>query len=190
MAKLRCNRHNSSCGTANLSRRMGTKEMNVLANRETVFSDCRKFRYTLWRTWNPVENPTYAMFIGLNPSTADETNDDPTVRRCIRFSKDWGYGALCMTNIFAYRATDPYDMKAQRDPVGSQNDFWLRNISAKASVVIAAWGVHGEYLGRGKQVFEMLPSLQCLGTTVNGQPRHPLYLRAVERPRYYTACGV
>lgn len=159
--------------------------MNAITNRETVFSDCRKFRYTLWRTWNP-ENLTYAMFIGLNPSTADETNDDPTVRRCIRFSKDWGYGALCMTNIFAYRATDPREMKAQSNPVGACNDSWLVEIWSRASIVIAAWGVHGEFLGRDKEVFDRLPNLHCLGTTKAGYPKHPLYLRADEKPREYS----
>ena len=90
--------------------------------RETVFSPCRRWRYTLWRDWmdDVLEleeragnnSAKYAMFIGLNPSTADETRDDPTVRRCVGFAKSWGYGALCMTNIFAWRDTDPAGMKA------------------------------------------------------------------------------
>ena len=83
-----------------------------------TFSHCRKYRYTLWRNWAGLM-PTgkgYAMFVGLNPSTADETNDDPTIRRCIAFAKAWGYDALCMTNIFAFRATNPMVMLAQPAP--------------------------------------------------------------------------
>lgn len=86
-------------------------------------SDCRTYRYELWRTWD--ESKPYAMFIGLNPSTADETEDDPTIRRCINFAKTWGYGGLCMTNLFAYRATQPEDMKRASDPIGNKNDETL-----------------------------------------------------------------
>jgi hypothetical protein len=80
------------------------------------------------------------MFVGLNPSTADETSDDPTIRRCIAFAKSWGYSALCMTNLFAYRATDPKIMKKAQYPVGPDNDDYLKMLSAGAGVVIAAWG--------------------------------------------------
>ena len=83
------------------------------------------------------------MFVGLNPSTADEVSDDPTVRRCISYAKAWGYAGLCMTNIFAFRATDPKDMKAVHDPVGMDNDMHLLRVSRHAGVVIAAWGAHG-----------------------------------------------
>ena len=95
-----------------------------MINRQTIFSPCRRYRYTLWRAWD-MFNPGYVMFIGLNPSTADEVQDDPTIRRCIGYAKEWGYGAFCMTNIFAFRATDPRVMKAQADPVGPENDKWL-----------------------------------------------------------------
>lgn len=72
---------------------------------DAELSKCRTYRYALWRTWD--ESKPFAMFVGLNPSTADELEDDPTIRRCINFSKLWGYGGLCMVNLFAYRATDP-----------------------------------------------------------------------------------
>ena len=81
-------------------------------NKTATFSECRKYRYTLWRRWDGLFASGYAMFIGLNPSTADETNDDPTIRRCIGYARDWGYGGLCMTNLFAFRATLPKNMKA------------------------------------------------------------------------------
>lgn len=116
------------------------------------------------------------MFIGLNPSTADEVQDDPTVRRCIRYAQSWGYGALCMANIFAYRATDPRIMMEAADPVGPDNDYQLVELAARASVIIAAWGVHGTFQGRGDAVRSMLPNLHYLRLTKDGSPAHPLYL--------------
>lgn len=148
--------------------------------RRTVFSRCRRWRYTLWRTWD--DGLPYCQFIGLNPSTADEVQDDPTVRRCIRFARDWGYGALCMTNAFAYRATDPALMKAQPDPVGRDNDRWLAEIAAGAGLVVAAWGVHGTHLERDRRLLDRLGTLHCLGVTQAGHPRHPLYVRADTQP--------
>jgi len=88
--------------------------MSPVINKRAAFSPCRTFRYSLWHQWGD-DSLGYAMFIGLNPSTADETLDDPTVRRCINFARDWGYGALCMTNLFAFRSTDPSVMKAHPD---------------------------------------------------------------------------
>ncbi len=154
--------------------------------RETIFSPCRRYRYTLWRDWNPLltEN-IYAMFIGLNPSTADETNDDPTIRRCISFSKAWGCDSFCMTNIFAFRATDPKVMIAEPNPIGDENDDWLVRCARKASIIVAAWGVHGEHMGRGKVVARMIPGLKCLGVTKDGYPRHPLYVRGDVVPEKY-----
>ena len=142
-----------------------------------MFSPDRAHRYTLWREFD-LTNHAYVQFIGLNPSTADEVEDDPTVRRCIDFAKRWGYGALCMTNIFAFRATDPRDMKAHPEPIGRDNDSWLRQVAAGAGLVVAAWGIHGAFMGRGQAVSAYLPGLKCLGVTKDGSPRHPLYVKA------------
>lgn len=139
-----------------------------------VFSPCRQYRYKLWRTWHS-EKP-FLNVIGLNPSTADETVDDPTIRRCIQFAKDWGYGGLIMSNLFAFRATLPSVMKAQADPIGIENDQWLQASAAQAGLVLAAWGNDGEYLNRGRTVAAMIRNLHCLGVTKSGQPKHPLYL--------------
>jgi len=155
-----------------------------MSDRKTIFSECRKYRYTLWRAWDML-NPAYAMFIGLNPSTADETHDDPTVRRCIGYAKSWGYGALCMTNLFAFRATDPQDMKAAYSPVGLFNDVYLKQCAEDAGVVVAAWGTHGIHQNRGTIVMKMLPGLLCLGVTKNGYPKHPLYLPLGLQPLPY-----
>lgn len=145
-----------------------------------IFSDCRKWRYILWRRWDRELPP--CIFIGLNPSTADETTDDPTIRRCIGFARRWGYGSLYMLNIFAYRATEPADMKAADDPIGPRNDRWLeeavRETLKAGGGAVAAWGAHGNFADRQKAVAALLSGfeLQCLGTTRSGCPKHPLYL--------------
>ena len=138
------------------------------------FSPCRRYRYTLWRLWGGARG--YLMFIGLNPSTADEVQDDPTVRRCIGYARDWGYSGLWMTNIFAYRATKPDDMKAVADPEGPENDRWLGQVAAGAELVVAAWGTHGAYRDRHQRVRDLLPQLHYLRLTQEGYPAHPLYL--------------
>lgn len=154
---------------------MKTDKERAIELSKTIFSPCRKYRYTLWREWS--EGEGYAMFIGLNPSTADEINDDPTIRRCINYAKDWGYNALCMTNMFAYRATDPRDMKAVDDPIGPDNDKHLINMATGAGVVIAAWGTHGIHNNREAEVLRLIPNLHCLKLTSKGHPSHPLYLK-------------
>ena len=151
------------------------------ARSPATFSPCRSYRYSLWREWG-ADSLGYAMFIGLNPSTADETRDDPTVRRCINFAKDWGFGALCMTNLFAFRATDPKVMQVQADPNGPENNVTLKKLARDASVVVAAWGTHGTHMGRDKEVVAMLPGLKCLVLTKEGLPKHPLYLLKTLRP--------
>lgn len=147
-----------------------------------IFSPDRTYRYMLWRQWDD-ELPK-CTFIGLNPSTADENFDDPTIRRCIRFAKDWGYGRMQMLNLFAYRATDPLVMRLAEDPVGPQNDRWLVEACERSALVVAAWGMHGLYRGRQDHVDGLLEAfpVQCLGKTKSGCPRHPLYLRATTQP--------
>ncbi len=151
-----------------------------MMERSAVFSDCRRYRYELWRRWG---SGKFVMFIGLNPSTADEENDDPTVRRCIAFARAWGYDALCMTNIFAFRATDPKVMKAQFDPAGLGNDKTLARLSREAGVVVAAWGTHGTHMNRGEAVRKLAHNLQCLKLTKDGHPGHPLYLPSSLMPQ-------
>lgn len=145
---------------------------------DTDFSPCRTWRYTLTRMWDKTKQPV--MFVALNPSTADEVRNDPTVRRCMGYARFWGYGGLVMTNIFAFRATDPRVMKAAKDPVGPENDSWLQRKAETAGIVVAAWGTHGVYRGREDAVRLMFIQrkvrLMCLGKTKGGHPKHPLYL--------------
>jgi hypothetical protein len=148
--------------------------------KDASLSTCRKYRFALWRIWD--EALPYAMIIGLNPSTADEVEDDPTIGRCIDFAKSWGYGGLCMANLFAYRATDPEDMIKASDPIGAENDQWLINLAKDAGVVVAAWGNDGSYKGRSKEVIQLIPSLHYLKLNKTGEPAHPLYLKGTLKP--------
>jgi hypothetical protein len=137
------------------------------------------------------------MVIGLNPSTADETNDDPTVRRCIGYARSWGFGGLLMTNLFAFRATDPRDLKRAPDPSGPGQLASLRasanSVLADNGAVLAAWGIHGSHQGWADRARAMLIDAEipvaCLGLTRSGEPRHPLYLRADAVPVVYLGDG-
>ncbi len=148
---------------------------------DAKFSEDRVYRYALWRIWD--ENQPKVMFIGLNPSTANETEDDPTVRRCKGFAKSWGYGGLIMANIFAYRATEPKNMESAKDPIGPENDAWLLKLTQEATLVIGAWGNHGKFKSRGKVVVDSIPDLYCLKMNETGHPAHPLYLPSASRPK-------
>jgi len=139
------------------------------------FSDCRTWRYILWRTWD--DRLPVVAFIGLNPSTADEMNDDPTVRRCCGFAKAWGFGGIYMLNLFAFRATDPKKMKEAPDPIGPENDIAISIHAFKAGKVVFCWGNHGAFMGRGKAVMEKIHPAEVFGFTKQGEPKHPLYLR-------------
>jgi hypothetical protein len=138
------------------------------------FARGMRHRYSLWRVWDP-SRPLFAV-VGLNPSTADERENDPTVRRCVGFAEREGCGGLVMLNLFAYRATDPRDMLAARDPVGRHNDAVIDAVMARIPRTVAAWGVHGGHGGRGAELLARLPHLSCFGVTRNGHPKHPLYL--------------
>ena len=143
-----------------------------------TFSRDRVHRYLLWRVWD-ASRPLLAWVL-LNPSTADETREDPTIRRCIRFAMDWGYGGVETTNIFALRSTDPAALRTARDPIGPGNDTALRDLAERHATVVAAWGNHGAWLDRSTRVRELLrrAKTRCLGLTSLAQPRHPLYVRA------------
>ncbi len=124
----------------------------------------------------------YAMFIGLNPSTADETEDDPTIRRCINYAKDWGFGGLCMVNLFGFRATEPKDMKNATDPIGPDNDTWLRKLAKDSGVIVGAWGNHGSFMNRSNEILKIIPNIKCLKQNASGEPAHPLYQKKTATP--------
>jgi len=138
-----------------------------------VLSKDRKYRYALWRIWET--DLSKVMFICLNPSKADEFNDDPTLVRCINFAKSWGYGGVVTANLFAYRSTCPKELKMVESPIGMENDRWLKILSKKAEMVIGGWGNHGLYMSRSETVAKMIPNIYCLCKNKSGQPSHPLY---------------
>jgi hypothetical protein len=150
-----------------------------------LFSPCRRWRYLLWRRWD--QERGICAFVGLNPSTADETKDDPTIRRCIGFAKAWGYGALFMLNAYAYRATNPQVMKAYgANAIGPLNNEYLRRAALECDLVVAAWGVNCDDLREHaiRRDFEAIRKpLHVLGLTKDGHPKHPLYLRGDLEPR-------
>lgn len=159
------------------------------------FSDCGTYRYVLLRLVDlglddlDGKQDRSVNFVMLNPSTADDVADDPTVRRCIGYARRWGYGELLVTNLFAFRATDPKAMKAADDPVGPENDEYIRKIAGAVDLVVLAWGSHGDYRRRDEQVRRIVAGVgkepHCLTVTATGQPGHPLYLGRDLRPIRY-----
>ena len=144
-------------------------------NKAANFSSCRKYRYSLSRIWD--KQKKFVLFIGLNPSTADEEMDDPTIRRCSGYAQNWGYGGLMMVNLFAYRTTFPSNLKKVKCPIGIENDKYILKLSKKADITVAAWGDNGNLYNRDKQVLSLVPNLLCLKINKSGQPAHPLYLK-------------
>jgi hypothetical protein len=142
--------------------------------RSAIFSPCRTYRFSLSRIWNP--KLASVLFVGLNPSTADEQDDDPTVRRCVGFARQWTFGGLILVNLFAYRSTDPAGLLEADDPVGSGNDKHILANAHEAECVVVAWGTKGSLLDRDQHVLALLPGAHCLGVTKDGHPKHPLYL--------------
>jgi len=151
----------------------------IASDSGAVFSRCRRWRYLLWRRWDasrPIAN-----FLMLNPSTADEFRLDPSCTRARLYAERWGYGALIVTNLFGWRATDPGDMKAAREPVGRANDAAILRAAREAAIVVCAWGNHGAHRERSARVLALLREtgieLRALRVTGAGEPAHPLYLR-------------
>lgn len=151
---------------------------NKIIQKRALLDETRKYRYVLTRKIN--QKPPI-LFIMLNPSTADEFQDDPTIRRIIGFTKSWGYGVSIVMNIFAYRSSDPSELRKAIDPIGRLNDYYLDLVSNHVDKIIVAWGVNGNYLKRAKKVIDRLPlrnKVFCLEMTKGGYPKHPLYVRS------------
>ena len=149
-----------------------------------VYSDCEAYRYALTRVWDA--GGRRALFIMLNPSTATEVQNDPTVERCERRARALGFGGFRVTNIFAWRDTDPKKMRAAADPVGPGNDAAIEESCPWVDQIIAGWGTHGAHLERGADVERLLRRagrpVFHLGLTKAGHPRHPLYIAYSQQP--------
>jgi hypothetical protein len=156
-------------------------------HKSAVLSEDGKYRYVLRRQWSMCDATQFftPVFICLNPSTADESVDDPTVRRCVGFAKAWGWCEVTILNLFALRCTDPRGLVGHPDPRGPENEKHLLEFG-KFNQAIACWGVGGALMGEGKRVSQMLAFHGCellhLGLTKDGYPRHPLYLPSSARP--------
>jgi hypothetical protein len=143
-----------------------------------LFDHTKQYRYTLGRRWS--DNPKRVCFCLLNPSTADESVLDPTLTRCFGYANDWGFGAMDVCNAFALRSTDPKGLREVADPIGPDNDAQILELASTADLVIVGWGTHAKLGDRHQQVIDLLSpvcKLMCLGTTKEGYPKHPLYLR-------------
>lgn len=148
---------------------------------DAVFSG--DYRYALKRTWD--ESLPNLMYIGLNPSIADATIDDPTVKKCIAYAKHLGFGRISIGNLFAYICTEPAGMKEAKDPIGPENNEWLKRLANDSKLIIAMWGNHGKFMDRDKKVIELGLELYCLKTTQKQQPHHILYLPYGLKPEKY-----
>jgi len=148
-----------------------------------IFDGTGQYRYSLWRIWDP--DKPLVMFIGLNPSTADQENDDPTIRRVRNFAVSWGYGGVYMMNLFAYVTAYPDILKQAADPI-RDNDKWLTDISGKCQDIIFSWGAFSEAKQRAKEVIKMFPDALAISINKDGSPGHPLYLKSDLKPIKYT----
>ena len=156
---------------------------------DTTWSPDRSHRYFLRRPASLLDQakPVIA-FILLNPSTADERKDDPTVAKCRRYAAGWGFGEVIVLNAFAYRATDPKNMKAHPDPIGPDNDRTILEtanaVHGLGGTLLCGWGTHGAHLDRSTHLRDLLKDfpLKAFTLTRNGQPGHPLYLRGNLQP--------
>lgn len=152
-----------------------------------VYSDCERYRYLLTRAWAPDQGQV--LFVMLNPSTATEMQNDPTVERCERRARALGFGAFRVCNIFAWRETDPAKMRKVADPVGPGNDAAITESCDWADRLVCAWGTHGAYLDRGPAVERLMRAtghpLYHLGLTKGGHPKHPLYIAYAQQPKIW-----
>lgn len=160
------------------------RHIDARATSEATYSHCEAYRYTLTRVWD--DTAPRCLFIMLNPSTATEIANDPTIERCERRARALGYGAMRIVNIFAFRATDPSDLKRADDPVGTDNLQALADGATWADDVLCAWGAHGAHLNQGRATARGLAAtctkLRTLGLTKDGHPRHPLYVSYARAP--------
>lgn len=174
--------------------------MTEYVSKGARISACGKYRYRLWREWRgthdpknwrwlgsrdvagePWGEPLSALFVMLNPSTADGEQDDPTIRRCVGFAKAWKYERIDVVNLYAYRATKPRDLVAFRaqggDPVGWENSEIVADAAHDAGIIVCAWGANDVVGDQGETMRGWLGGKKhyALGLTQSGQPRHPLY---------------
>lgn len=169
---------------------MSAKPWRHVVASDAILSDDRIYRFMLRRSWVTPAWPEMTVdplvVIGLNPSTADESLDDPTIRRCMSFAHAWGHGGIVMLNLFACRATDPDELYTALNPEGGDTTMRVIRDETVGRVVLCAWGAHPKALGRDLEVYKAISDtaleVVCLGMTKGGYPRHPLYVRGDTKP--------
>ena len=147
-----------------------------------VISPCRKYRYQLSRVWD--KDLPLVVFLMLNPSTADEQDDDNTIRRCIGFARSWGYGGLLVGNLFGYRASDASELFNNSVAIGVDNQQWLIDMTI-GRTVICSWGAHPLAVDQARKILPIINgncNISHLGLTKDGHPKHPLYLHSSCQP--------
>ena len=155
-----------------------------IIKKSAIFSSCNQYRYSLSRIWDLEKKPV--LIVGLNPSTADETEDDPTIRRSIHYAYHWGFGGLIMANLFAFRATLPNDLKKAILPIGEDNNKYILKHQKESGIVVVAWGNDGVLHNRDKEVLKLIHNPMCLKLNKSGQPAHPLYQKKNLTPIRYS----
>ena len=166
-------------------------------HKDAVISEDGRYRYLLERRWGSGKT---VLFVMLNPSTADASVDDPTIRRCMTFARSWGFDGLCVWNIYAYRATDPLELELADDPIGAGNEDWVWRVipledQHGVDLIVLAWGAkpaRGKHVNRSRSML-LGPfydhDVYCLGRCKNGEPRHPLYVKGGQLPEMYSEAG-
>jgi hypothetical protein len=152
-----------------------------------IFSECRNYRYVLWRRWN--SNLPMILFICLNPSKANEYQNDNTIRRLISFSRKWNYGGFYICNLFALCSTDPKEIKKSIQPIealGDSNDSHIKKFGELSDEIVFAWGNDGKIHNRSQEIIKIFPKAYCFTKTMSGQPRHPLYVSGDQPLRKFT----
>jgi hypothetical protein len=183
---------------------MASRAVTERVARSAIFSADRRYRYALVRAWN--RDAPRAVFVGLNPSTADEREDDPTIRRCVGYARLWKCGSMAIVNLFAFCSTEPKGLGLVADPVGPENTTRLRSHldGAPRAIVVAAWGrVPATVRRLARETIAELEArrgIRVLGLNRDGSPKHPLYLAydrplttwraAIERARRVSALGI
>jgi len=170
----------TNCAPRLVARRHGAEAVvcDAVGDNGAVLSPCARYRYRLWRTLPSGKDS--ATFIMLNPSTADASANDPTIRKCLGFAERWGVGKIEVVNLFAFRATDPRELLGPHPIQGPDNNRYIDEAMCESSTVVFAWGaIHKAHESRAYEVINMVANRfrpKCLGLTKQGQPRHPLML--------------
>ena len=154
-----------------------------MINSDAIFSEDKVHRYVLTREWD-LDKPSI-MIIALNPSIADEKIDDPTIRICIGFARQWGFGKLFVANLFSFRATFPKDLFNSHNPVGNKNDYWLKKLAKDVDKVVLAYGNRGKFKNRHNEILKIIDNPYCIKKLKTGMPSHPLYLKYTKKPVKY-----